>query len=66
LLQRPSREEAEAALERLRGLLTGFPWKNEVDRAVALSAILCAVKSFPPWVRSELVLPPGIGGDRAG
>jgi putative DNA primase/helicase len=41
--KRPTKADAEAALKKLRGLLVDFPFVGDVDRAVALSAILTAV-----------------------
>ncbi|WP_336489688.1 PriCT-2 domain-containing protein [Methylobacterium nigriterrae] len=43
LSAQPSRAEAEAALRLLEDLLSGFPFVQPVDRAVALSGILTAV-----------------------
>jgi hypothetical protein len=40
---RPSREEAEAALARLDTLLDGFPFEDEVSRAVALATLMTPV-----------------------
>jgi hypothetical protein len=40
---KPSKAQATAALEKLKSLLTGFPFVNDVDRSVAISAILTAV-----------------------
>jgi putative DNA primase/helicase len=37
---RPSREEAEAALARLDKLLDGFPFEDEVSRSVALTILM--------------------------
>ena len=39
----PTREEATAALEALRGLLDGFSFVSGVDQAVALALVLTAV-----------------------
>ena len=41
--ERPTRADAEAALQLLKDLLAGFPVLGEVDRAVALSGIITAV-----------------------
>jgi putative DNA primase/helicase len=41
--ERPSRAQAEQALQLLKDLLSSFPFVNEVDRAVAIAAILSAV-----------------------
>jgi hypothetical protein len=40
---RPTKKEAIAALELLKDLLTGFAFQSELDRSVALAAILTAV-----------------------
>ena len=40
---KPNRQQAEAALGKLRDLLSAFPFVGEVDRAVALSGIVTAV-----------------------
>ena len=40
---RPSREEAEAALARLNKLLDGFPFEDEVSRSVALAILMTPV-----------------------
>ena len=46
--ERPSEEDAAAALELLRGLVATFPFVGAADRAVALSAMLtaCARRSL--------------------
>jgi hypothetical protein len=41
--EKPTREEAEAALNMLASLLSEFPFANEASRSVGLSAILTAV-----------------------
>ena len=41
--QRPSKVEAQAALEKLKALLVEVPFVSDLDRAVALAAILTAV-----------------------
>jgi hypothetical protein len=41
--ERPTREEALAALDLLEGLLKEFPFIGEVDRSVALAAMLTAI-----------------------
>ena len=41
--QRPSKDEAHAALEKLKALLVEVPFVSDLDRAVALAAILTAV-----------------------
>lgn len=38
----PTRDDAEAALELLKELLSGFPFEADIDRAVALAAIMTA------------------------
>jgi hypothetical protein len=43
LAERPSREDAEAALHLLSDLLAGFPFVGPIDRAVALSGLITAV-----------------------
>jgi hypothetical protein len=43
ILERPGREEAEQALHLLEGLLVGFPFVSDVDRAVGLSALMTPV-----------------------
>ena len=43
LPEQPSQEEAAAALGVLKELLTEFPFINDVDRSVALAAMLTAV-----------------------
>jgi hypothetical protein len=43
ILKSPSMEDAAAAMELLQGLISTFPFKTEVDKAVALSGILTAV-----------------------
>jgi putative DNA primase/helicase len=48
----PTRAEAETALAALKGLLTGFPFVTEVDRAVALSGLIT------PIVRGALTVAP--------
>jgi hypothetical protein len=40
---KPSREDALAALALIEGLIVGFPFVSDVDRAVALSAIITPV-----------------------
>lgn len=40
--EKPSRRDAERALDTLGDLLEGFPFEGQADRAVALSAILTA------------------------
>ena len=40
---RPTREDAERALDLLQGLLTAFPFVDEADRAVGLAAMLTPV-----------------------
>ena len=40
---KPTREEAEGALELLEGLLTGFPFVSDVDRSVALAGLMTQV-----------------------
>ena len=42
-LENPTRKDAEESLAHLRGLLAEFPFVTEVDRAVALSAIIASV-----------------------
>jgi putative DNA primase/helicase len=39
----PTREQAGTALELLDALLNGFPFVTEIDRSVALSALLTTV-----------------------
>jgi putative DNA primase/helicase len=39
---KPTREQAEKALELLKDLLVGFPFVSNVDRSVALAAIMTA------------------------
>ena len=61
---KPTRAQAEQALKLFTDLLAGFPFVNEVDRSVALSAIMTAVLRgafvFAPMV--ILVAPePGTG-----
>ncbi|WP_027133430.1 hypothetical protein [Geminicoccus roseus] len=41
--QQPSRDEAQAALAVLTGILAGFPFASEADRSVAVSMILTAL-----------------------
>jgi hypothetical protein len=41
--QRPSREDAAAALELLKQLISSFPFVGDADRSVALSAIFTAL-----------------------
>ena len=41
--ERPTRAQAKAALKWLKGLLAGFAFVSDLDRAVALSALLTAV-----------------------
>lgn len=41
--QQPSKQEAAAALAKLKGLLATFPFVNETSRSVALSGILTTV-----------------------
>jgi putative DNA primase/helicase len=40
---KPTREQAAEALDLLKGLLPGFPFKTDASRAVALSGIITAV-----------------------
>lgn len=44
----PSRDDADLALQKILYILKGFPFENETDRSVAISAILTALirKSF--------------------
>ncbi len=48
----PSRADAEAALELLNGLLTGFPFVSEESRSVALSGLIT------PVVRGAMTVAP--------
>ncbi|TXM99218.1 hypothetical protein FV222_13350 [Methylobacterium sp. WL103] len=41
--ERPTRSDAEHALQRLKDLICNFPFAGEVDQAVALSGIITAV-----------------------
>ena len=41
--ERPSRLDADHAIELLQSLLTGFPFCSDIDHAVALSAIITPV-----------------------
>jgi len=43
VLEQPSREDALKALALIEGLIVGFPFVNDVDKAVALSAIITPV-----------------------
>ena len=43
IAERPTRQDAEAALRLLKDLLSGFPFRDDVDRSVALAAILTVV-----------------------
>ena len=43
IAEKPTRAQAEQALQLLRELLSGFPFVSQVDRAVALAAFLSAV-----------------------
>jgi putative DNA primase/helicase len=43
LIKRPDKDEAAAALAFIEALLVGFPFVEQVDRAVALSGILTAL-----------------------
>jgi putative DNA primase/helicase len=45
LPDRPTRADAQAAVEALQHLLRYFPWKSDADSAVALSLILTALAS---------------------
>jgi hypothetical protein len=52
IASQPSREEAEASLEKLKDLICEFPFIGSTDRSVALSAIITAV------VRGALTIAP--------
>ncbi len=43
VLEYPTHDDADQALQTLKGLLDGFPFIGDADRAVALSAVLTAV-----------------------
>ena len=62
LSEQPTRTEATAALRLLTGLLDGFEFKSEVDRAVALSLLLTLVaRGSLPTAPLHLIRATGAG-----